>query len=89
MATIVRDPTLQDMKQTLTDQLEGTSAADREQAAFWFAFQWADAEHPNLTAALAASTFKPDPSANGPDDDWGLVCLIMLEAEYIVEDEEP
>lgn len=86
MAIIVKDPTLNEMRQLLTEQLAEAVASDREEAAFWFAFQWADADHPNLTAALEAAAFTPAPSANGPMDDWAQLCLITLETEYLVEE---
>ena len=41
---------------------------DREEAIYWFAYNWHSGQWSNLYSVLSTSKFRPSPLANGPEE---------------------
>lgn len=77
------DPSREDMLAYLARDPE-FDEFDREEAIYWFAYDWHGGQASNLYAALSASPFTPGVASRGPCG-MAVYAYDALEAEYITE----
>jgi hypothetical protein len=75
------DPTIEEMRQALTDNVPEADEFDREQAIYWFANDYHSGQWSELYSALCASPYKPGAIERGPDG-LGEDCYQALVGEF-------
>jgi hypothetical protein len=80
----MKDPTKAEMlaflEETFGSEIDDF---DREEAIYWFAYEWHGGQWSNLYSALCTSPYTPSPIGHGPETgSMGEIALEALEAEY-------
>ena len=65
----MKDPTRSEMLEYLATIDMDPDDFDKEEAMYWFAYNWHSGQSSNLYSVLSSSKFKPGSCSNGPQSD--------------------